>query len=68
MVLFQTHLEERFTHTHHSPPHPKAIKLLSVLLIHKQTLRQVEHERKWIYFLFGPFIALETDTSANVNY
>lgn len=20
MVLFQTHLEERFTHTHHSPP------------------------------------------------
>lgn len=61
-VLFQDHLDER-----DSLP-LKATKLLSILLIHKQTLRRVEHERKLMYFLSGPFIILEDDTSANVNY
>ena len=60
-IFFQDHLEERFLSL-------QATKLLSILLIHKQTLKRVEHERKLMYFLFGPFITLEVDTSANVYY
>lgn len=62
-ILFQDHLEEIFPF-----PLPKATELLSILLMHRQTLKHGAHESKFTYFLFGPLITVKIDTSANVNY